>query len=165
MDPNEVRLRLASAQPTSVSSAQSVDSPNVHITGNPPHGGDMDPNEVRLRLARMQQTSRSSPPAANNAQPNDSVASHGGVRMWQAGIQPAHYGSSPHSTNLPSSLPSGYHSTYQTSQSPQSTDSRQYFHAQNGQNPSYPSQPQQLPQQSHAGLSNQVRDRQFCYMN
>ena len=164
MDPNEVRLRQARAQHTSASSAPSANSPSVIAAVNPPHGGDMDPNEVRLRLAHMQQTSGSSSPAANSPEPNNTVASHDGVRMQKAQIQPVQYGSSSHLINVPSSSPSGYN-TYQTSQSPQSAYSGQYFPAQNGHQPSYPGQALQSPQSSPSRLPNQVSYYQLQYEN
>jgi hypothetical protein len=139
MDPNEVRLRQARAQHTSASSAHFSNSPDAIALANPPHGGDMDPNEIRLRQARAQLTSASSANPANSP----------------SAIPTAQYGSGPHSTNVPSSHPSGYN-TYQTSQSSQSAHSGQYFPTQNGHQPSYPNQARQSPQSPHSGLPSQV---------
>lgn len=155
MDPNEVRLRQARAQQTSASSVYTLNNPSEGSTANRPHGGDMDPNEVRSRLARMQQTSGSPLPAAMNSQPSQTVAFQGGVQIHRREIQSPQYGSSSHLINMPSSSPHGYN-VYQTSQSPESAHSGQYFPAQIGQQPSFPGQVQQSPQTSHSGLANQV---------
>lgn len=145
MDPNELRLRQARMQQTTVSSAHSANGPGTVAIGNPPHGGDMDPNEVRLRLARSQQTSGSSSPASSVPDPNKAVASRGEVQMQHAEIQSAQHGSSSHLVNTPSSPPIGYN-MYQNAQSPQSTYSGQYFPTQHGNQPSNPSQAPQPPQ-------------------
>lgn len=150
MDPNELRLRQARTQQTTVSSAHSTNGPGTVATENPPHGGDMDPNEVRLRLARLQQTSGSSSPASSVPDPNIAVASRGGVQMQHAEIQSAQYGSSSHLINTPSPPPLGYN-MYQNTQSPQSSHSGQYFAAQHGNQPSNPSQAPQSPQGAFPG--------------
>ena len=164
MDPNEARLRQAHAQHASSFSAHSMNSPSRIATTKPPHGGDMDPNEVRLRQAHMQQISGSSSPTVNSPEPNNTIASHGGVRMQQAEIQPAQYGSGSHWINVAHSPPSGFN-TYQSSESPQSPHSGQYFPAHKGYQPSYPSQAQQSPLSPHSGLPVQVGYCQPKYEN
>ena len=155
MDPNEVRLRQARAQQTTVFSAHSTNGPGMVATGSPQHGGDMDPNEVRLRLARLQQTSGSPSPASNIPDPNQAVSSRGGVQIQHAEIQSAQYGSSSHLINTPTSPPLGY-SMYQSTQTPQSTYSGQYFPAQQGHQPSNPGQAQPPPQSPYSGLPTEV---------
>ena len=155
MDPNAVRLRQAHAQQTSASPSYSVESTGVTATVRPPHGGDMDPNEVRLRQARVQQTSGSSSSPGISPSPNNATASHSGVQMPQAHFQPAQYDSRSHLINGPASSSSEY-TTYQTSQSPQSVSSGQYFPAQYGVQPSYPHQAQQSHQGPHSYIPGQV---------
>ncbi len=147
MDPNEVRLRQARAQQTSASSAAPANSPGVNANENSPHGGDMDPNEVRLRLARMQQASGASSPVLRNPVPNNTVATH---PMQRTEIQPPQNGSSSQLINTPSSPPSGFN-MYQNAQSPQSTQTGQYFPPQSGLPRSSPIQVQQSPQSPHTG--------------
>ena len=155
MDPNEVRLRQARAQQTTMSSAHTANDPTVVAAENPPHGGDMDPNEVRLRLARLQQTSASSPPALGTPQPNNAVTSRGGFQTQQTEIQLAQYDSSSHLINTPPVPPSGY-GMYQNAQSPQSAYSGQYFPPQNAHQPSNPGQAQHTHPSPYLSLPNQV---------
>lgn len=152
MDPNAVRIRQANTQHISASPSYSAGNSGVTATVGPPHGGDMDPNEVRLRQARVQQISGSSPPVGINPGPNNAIALHGGAQMPQAQTQ---YGSSSQLINGPASASSGYN-TYQTSQSPQSVSSGQYFPAQYGIQPSYPNQAQQPHQGPHSNIPGQV---------
>lgn len=155
MDPNEFRLRQARAQQSSTSSTPSAVIPGAAATEDPPHGGAMDPHEVRLRLARLQQTSGPSSPALSSPQPNNALAARGGVPIQRPDLQPAHYGSSSHLVNSPSSPPSGY-SMSQSVQSPQSAYSGQYFPTQMGHQPSNPIQAQQPPQSPYSSMPDQV---------
>ena len=152
MDPNEVRLRLIRDQQPTSSHAHSVHGP---VAADHSHGGDMDPNEVRLRLAQMQQTSSSPSPTMSNPAPNNTVTSHGGYTMQRTDLQPAHYGSSSHLINTPSSPP--YVSNmYQTAQSPQSGHSGGYFPTQHPHQASVTSQAQGPSQSPYSNLPAQV---------
>ena len=155
MDPNELRLRQARAQQSSISPTPSANNPAMAAAGEPPHGGDVDPHDVRLRLARLQQTSSSSPPALSTPEPSNTVAQSNGFQTPQTGPQSAQYGSSSRLVNTPSSPPSGY-GMYQNAQSPQSGYSAQYFPSQYPHQPSDPGHAQHIPQSSYPGLPNQV---------
>ena len=155
MDPNEIRLRQARAQQSTISSVYSANDPAVTTAGGPSHGGDMDPHEVRLRLARLQQTSSSSSPALNTPEPSNTVAQPNVYQTPQKCPQSAQYGSSSRLVNTPSSPPSGY-GMYQNTQSPRSAYPAQYFPSQYPPQPSNPGNAQHAPQSPYPGLPNQV---------
>ena len=155
MDPNEVRYRQARAQHASGSPPHSANSPGETATVNPSHGGNMDPNETRLRQARMQQASAPSSPPANSPQTNNAFAPQHGTQMGQTQMQPAQHGSSSYLINMPNSSPSGSNN-HQSSQSPQSPHSGQYFPTQYGNHSPYPGQGQQAAQSPQLGGPTQV---------
>ena len=161
MDINEARLRQARAQQASASSTSSVNSPTGSSTMSPWLGGDMNPNEVRLGLARTQQVSGSSS-TGNTPQPNNAIASYGGVPMQQTQTQPAQHGSRSPLINTPPSPLSGYNAN-QASQSTQSGPSGQYFPAQDGHRPSGPNQIHQSLHTPQSSLPVQVGYRQTQY--
>ena len=155
MDPNEVRLRQARAQQSTMSSVYSVNNPAMVVAEGPPHGGDMDPHEVRLRLAPLQPMSTSSSTALSAPEPGNTAAQPNGFQTQQTDLQSAQYDSSSRLVNTPSSPPSGY-GMYQNAQSPQSAYSAQYFPNQHPHQPSDPSYVQRTPQSPYQGSLNLV---------
>ena len=155
MDPNEIRLRQALMQQSTMSSTYSASNSAMVAAEEPSHGGDMDPHEVRLRLARLQQTSSSSSPILSTPEPSNAAAQPNGFQTPQTGPQSLQYDSSSRLVNTPLSPPSGY-GMYQNAQSPQSAYSAQYFPSQYPPQHSDPGHAQHPPQSPYPGLPNQV---------